>query len=133
MPNVILTSILVLLQLPDSLPPKPPPPPSAWLALIGAYASASETLYVYEDRGALTLLERPAAPAALAQVSESVFTFTSPRAYDERVIFRAGEIQLGRATLRRLAMGETTVGKVKREVRELVEEFPLYAKGVSVG
>jgi glycine/serine hydroxymethyltransferase len=28
---------------------------------------------------------------------------------------------------------EGTVGKVKREVRELVEEFPLYAKGVGVG
>ena len=28
---------------------------------------------------------------------------------------------------------EATVGKVKREVRELVEEFPLYAKWVGVG
>jgi glycine hydroxymethyltransferase len=28
---------------------------------------------------------------------------------------------------------EATVVKVKREVRELVEEFPLYAKGVGVG
>jgi glycine/serine hydroxymethyltransferase len=28
---------------------------------------------------------------------------------------------------------DLTVQKVKREVRELVEEFPLYAKGVGVG
>ena len=28
---------------------------------------------------------------------------------------------------------EATVAKVKQEVRELVEEFPLYAKGVGVG
>jgi len=46
-------------------PPRPPPPaprfavaeatpsaPAAWLALIGAYASAGDTLYVFEDRGA---------------------------------------------------------------------------------
>jgi len=117
--------LALLLQLSDSPPPKPAPPPSAWLALIGAYASASETLYVYEDRGALTLLERPAAPVTLAQVSESVFTFTSPRAYDERVIFRAGEIQLGRATLRRLAMGPAHGGQLRltpvRPVAELIQ------------
>ena len=64
--------LALLLQLPDSLPPKPPPaPPAAWLALIGAYASAGDTLYVYEDRGALALLVKPPpGPARLAAVSE---------------------------------------------------------------
>src|SRR5438045_1936667 len=46
--------LALLLQLPDSLPPKPPP--AAWLALIGAYASGGDTLYIAEDHGALALL-----------------------------------------------------------------------------
>jgi D-alanyl-D-alanine dipeptidase len=66
--------LALLLQLPDSQPPKPPPaPPAAWLALIGAYASGSDTLYVFEDRGALVVLAKPPAPARLAAVSDSVF------------------------------------------------------------
>ena len=106
--------LALLLQLPGSLPPKPAPPPSAWLALIGAYASATDTLYVSEDRGALTLVVKPSVPAPLAQVSESVFTFTGPRLYDaERVTFRAGEIHLGGATLRRLAMGPADGGQLR--------------------
>jgi len=64
--------LALLLQLPDSLPPKPALPPAAWLALIGAYASGSDTLYVYEDRGALVVLAKPQ-PARLAAVSDSVF------------------------------------------------------------
>src|SRR2546423_11110103 len=47
--------LALLLQLPDSLPPKPAPPPAAWLALIGAYASGGDTLYIAEDHGALAL------------------------------------------------------------------------------
>lgn len=114
-----------LLQLADSLPPKPAAPPRSWLALIGAYASASETLYVYEDRGALTLLVKPSAPARLAQASESVFTFTGPRLYDaERVVFRRRDIQIGSVTLRRLAMGPTGGGQLRltpvRPVAELI-------------
>src|SRR3989454_401363 len=83
--------LALLLQRSDSLPAKPPAPPVAWLALIGAYAAERDTLYVYEDRGALALLVKPSAPARLAQASESVFTFTGPHLYDaERVVFRAG-------------------------------------------
>src|SRR4051812_6278820 len=47
--------LALLLQLPDSLPPKPAPPPAAWLALIGAYAAGADTFYVYEDHGALAV------------------------------------------------------------------------------
>src|SRR5437773_6424867 len=113
----VLALVLQLPQLPDSLPPKPPKPPpappAAWLALIGAYAAEHDTLYVYEDRGALALLVKPAAPAHVVQTSESVFTFTGPRIYDaERVVFRAGEIEVGRVTLHRLAMGPADGGQV---------------------
>jgi D-alanyl-D-alanine dipeptidase len=118
--------IALLLQLPDSLPPKPPP--AAWLALIGAYASGADTLYVYEDRGALAVLVNPPGPARLAAVSESVFTLASPRPplYDaEHIVFRAGEIQLGRVTLRRLAMGPADGGQLRlqpvRSVAELLQ------------
>src|SRR5437870_8794400 len=89
--------LALLLQRSDSLQSKPPAaPPAAWLALIGAYAAERDTLYLYEDRGALALLVKPSAPARLAQASESVFTFTGPHLYDaERVVFRPGEIQMG--------------------------------------
>jgi len=118
--------LALLLQRPDSLPPKPPPPPPAWLALIGAYASAGDTLYVFEDRGALTLLVKPSAPARLAQASESVFTFTGPHLYDaERVVIRAGEVQMGHVTLRRVAMGPANGGQLRlqpvRPVAELLQ------------
>src|SRR2546426_11988511 len=94
--------LALLLQRSDSLPAKPPVPPAAWLALIGAYAAERDTLYVYEDRGALALLVKPSAPARLAQASESVFTFTGPHLYDaERVVFRPGEIRMGPVTLHR--------------------------------
>src|SRR5882672_8819837 len=111
--------LALLLQLPDSLPPKPPPaPPAAWLALIGAYASAGDTLYVFEDRGALALLVKPPPPgsARLAAVSDSVFTLASrrPPLYDaEHIVIRPGEIQLGRVTLRRLAMGPADGGQLR--------------------
>jgi len=118
--------LAVLLQLPDSLPPKPAAPPAAWLALIGAYAAAHDTLYVYEDGGALALLLKPAAPARLSQASESVFTFTGPRLYDaERVVFRAGEVHVGGVTLHRLAMGPANGGQLRlqpvRPVAELLQ------------
>ena len=60
-----LPLLAVLLQHPDSLPPKPPAPPTAWLALIGAYAAACDTVYVYEDRGTLALHVKPPGPARL--------------------------------------------------------------------
>jgi D-alanyl-D-alanine dipeptidase len=117
--------LVLILQLPDSPPPKPAAPPAAWVALIGAYASASETLYVYEDHGALTMLVKPSAPARLAQASESVFTFTGPRLYDaERVVLRKSEIRIGPMTLRRLAMGPAGGGQLRltpvRPVAELI-------------
>ena len=126
----VLALVLQLPQLPNSLPPKPPKPPpappAAWLALIGAYAAEHDTLYVYEDRGALALLVKPAAPAHMVQTSESVFTFTGPRIYDaERVVFRAGEIEVGRVTLHRLAMGPADGGQLRlqpvRPVAELLQ------------
>jgi D-alanyl-D-alanine dipeptidase len=118
--------LVLLLQLSASLPPKPAPPPSAWIALIGAYASDSETLYVYEDRGALTLLVKPTTLVPLAQASESVFTFVGSRLYDaERVVFRRGEIQIGPMTLRRLALGPVDGGQLRlipvRSVAELIQ------------
>jgi len=61
---VILLALLV--QLPDSLPPKPAAPPAAWRSLIGAYASASDTLYVYEDGGALVALVKSGGPRGAA-------------------------------------------------------------------
>ena len=124
---MLLLALLLQLPPPDSLPPRPPAaPPAAWLALIGAYAAASNTLYVYEDRGALALLLKPSAPARLAQASESVFTFMGPRLYDaERVVLRAGEIQLGGMTLHRLAMGPADGGQLRlqplRPVAELLQ------------
>jgi D-alanyl-D-alanine dipeptidase len=85
--------------------PKPAAPPAAWRSLIGAYASDHDTLYVYEDGGALIALVAPLAPARLAQVAESVFTFAG-RGYDHpQIVFRGGEIQVGGVARRRLQLG----------------------------
>ncbi|MGE5802620.1 MAG: M15 family metallopeptidase, partial [Gemmatimonadota bacterium] len=120
--------LALILQLSDSLPPKPPAPPSAWLALIGAYASARDTLYVFEDRGALAVLAPRPGPARLAAVSDSVFTLASPRPplYDaEHIVIRPQEIRMGRVTLRRLAMGPADGGQLRltpvRPVAELIQ------------
>jgi D-alanyl-D-alanine dipeptidase len=117
--------LALLFQSPDSLPP---PPPAAWLARIGAYAAGGDTLYVSEDHGALVLVAKPPGPARLATVSDSVFTLTGPRPLlqdVERVVFRPGEIQLGRVTLRRLAMGPADGGQLRvqpvRAVAELLQ------------
>src|SRR2546430_12832868 len=102
--------LALLLHLPDSLPAKPPPPPAAWLARIGAYASAGggDTLYVAEDRGALVLLVKPPGPARPAAMSESVFPLPGPRPLLQDVVpvvVRAGEVPVGRLALRRLPIG----------------------------
>ena len=117
--------LALLLQLPtsESLPPKPAAPPSAWLSLIGAYASNHDTLYIYEDGGALVALLRPAAPAPLAQAADSVFTFPTRGPYDaDRVVFRPAEIQVGPVALRRLQMGPADGGQLRlRPVRPVAE------------
>ena len=100
--------LALLLQLPESLPPKPAAPPAAWLSLIGAYAGGGrhDTLYVYEDLGALVAVVAPGSPTRLAQASESVFTFTDRGPYDaDRIVFRPSEILVGRVALRRLQLG----------------------------
>jgi D-alanyl-D-alanine dipeptidase len=116
--------LALFLQLPDSLPPKPAAPPAAWLELIGAYASGADTLYVSEDRGALTVVAKPSVTAPLAQASESVFTFTGPALYDaQRVVFRRGEIQIGTYRLRRLALGPADGGQLRLQPLRPVAEL----------
>ena len=118
--------LALLLQLADSLPPKPAAPPAAWRALIGAYAAAADTFYVYEDRGALTLLVKSAMSVPLAQASESVFTFTESYLHESRrVVFRRDQMQIGPTTLQRLAMGPADGGQLRlqpvRPVAELIQ------------
>ena len=115
--------LALLLQVPDSLPPKPAAPPAAWRRLIGAYASERDTLYVYEDGGALVALVAPYSAARLAQASESVFTFSGRGPYDaDRIIFRGAEIQVGRALLRRLQLGPARGGQLRLQpVRSVAE------------
>jgi D-alanyl-D-alanine dipeptidase len=113
---------MILLALLLQAPAAPPP---AWVNLIGAYASGRDTLYVYEDGGALVALVRPSAPFRLAQTSDSVFTFLGPGPYDaDRILFRPREIQVGRVALRRLQMGPADGGQLRlhpvRSVAELI-------------
>ena len=97
--------LALLLQVADSLPPKPAPPPAAWLRLIGGYAGERDTLFIYEDRGALVALVTRATPQPLAQVSESVFTFAGRGMDHPQVVFRRDGIQVGAVTRRRLQLG----------------------------
>jgi D-alanyl-D-alanine dipeptidase len=114
--------LALLLQLPDSLPPKPAAPPTAWLSLIGAYVGDHDTLYVYEDGGALVALVAPLGPARLAQVSESVYAIAG-RGYDHaQVIFRRDDIQVAGVARRRLQLGPADGGQLRLQpVRSVAE------------
>jgi len=115
--------LALLVQGLESLPPKPAAPPAVWRGLIGAYASERDTLYVYEDRGALVALVAPFSPARLTQASESVFTFWGRGPYHaDRIVFRRAEIQVGDATLRRLQLGPASGGQLRLQpVRPVAE------------
>jgi D-alanyl-D-alanine dipeptidase len=120
--------LALLLQLPDSLPPKPAAPPAAWLSLIGAYVGDHDTLYVYEDGGALVALVAPFGPARLAQVSESVFAIAGRGSGHAQVIFRRDDIQVASVARRRLQLGpaDGEGGQLRlqpvRSVAELLRE-----------
>ncbi len=117
---------------PNSLPLKPAAPPSAWLSLIGAYASGHDTLYVYEEGGALVALLRPAAPSRLAPAAQSVFTFSSRGPYDaDRIIFRPNEIQVGPVILRRLQMGPVDGGQLRLQPVRPVAELLRVDRGLT--
>src|SRR6266498_3275508 len=98
--------LALLLQLADSLTPRPAPPRATWRTLIGAYADGPETLYVYEDRGGLFMLVDSMVPALLAQRSESVFSSPAEGPLGgDALVFRRSEIQAGRRAWRRLQLG----------------------------
>ena len=120
--------LALLLQVSDSLPAKPPPPappaapPTAWLRLIGGYGGEHDTLYVYEDGGALVTLVARSAPQPLAQVSESVFTLAGRGVDHPQVVFRQGEIQVGAVIRRRLQLGPADGGQLRlRPVRSVAK------------
>lgn len=114
--------LALLLQVPESLPPKPAAPPAAWLSLIGAYASDHDTLYVYEDDGALVALVAPSGAQPLAQVSESVFTFAGRGVDHPQMVFRRDELQMGDVTRRRLQLGPADGGQLRLQpVRSVAE------------
>ncbi len=103
-------------------PAPPPAPPGAWRGLIGAYASDHDTLYVYEDGGALVALVTPSAPTRLAQVSESVFAIAGRGVDHANVIFHRGEIQVGGVVRRRLQLGPADGDQLRLEpVRSVAE------------
>ncbi|HKC41193.1 MAG TPA: M15 family metallopeptidase [Gemmatimonadales bacterium] len=104
--------LALLLQLPESLPPKPPAPPAAWLRLIGAYASANDTVYVREDGGALVALVSSSAPLLLAPVSDSVFTLAGRGVDHPQIVFRPDELQIGAVIRRRLQLGPADGGQL---------------------
>jgi D-alanyl-D-alanine dipeptidase len=104
----------LLLQSPAPLPPKPAAPPAALVARIGAYVGEHDTLFIYEDGGALVALVKPSAPALLVQASESVFTVARGTLDEaDRIVFRPSEIQVGRVTRRRLALGPADGGQLR--------------------
>ena len=124
--------LALLVQGPESLPPKPAAPPAVWRGLIGAYASEHDTLYVYEDGGALVALVAPFSPARLAQASESVFTFSGRGPYDaDRIVFRRGEIQIGPVALRRLQLGPASGGQLRLQPLRPVAELLLEDRALS--
>jgi len=123
--------LALLLQLPESLPPKPAAPPSAWLHLIGAYASDHDTLYVYEDGGALVALVGSSGAQPLAQVSDSVFTLAGRGVDHAQVVFRRGEMQMGCLTRQRLQIGPADGGQLRLQPVRSVAELLRIDRGLS--
>jgi D-alanyl-D-alanine dipeptidase len=129
MPGALLA---LLLQLPESLPPKPGPPPAAWRGLIGAYAAVHDTLYVYEDGGVLVALVTPFSPVRLSRASDSVFTFSGHRPYGaDGIVFRRGGIQVGSLALRRLQLGPAGGGQLRLQPVRPVAELLLADRSLS--
>jgi len=116
---------VILLALLLQVAPPPREPPAAWLRLIGGYAGEHDTLYVYEDAGALVALVARSAPQPLAQVSESVFTLAGRGVAHPQVVFRRDEMQMGAVTRRRLQLGPADGGQLRlkpvRSVAELLQ------------
>jgi D-alanyl-D-alanine dipeptidase len=114
--------LALLLQIPEALPPKPAAPPAAWLRLIGAYATDHDTLYVYEEGGALVALVTPSPPQPLAQVSDSVFTLTGRGVDHPQIVFRQSDLQMGSLTRRRLQLGPADGGQLRlKPVRSVAQ------------
>lgn len=63
--------LALLLQLADSLPPKPPPLPDVWRTVVGAYVRGHDTIYVYEAHGAL-FMRTDSVSSPLTQASDSL-------------------------------------------------------------
>jgi len=123
--------LALLLQFSDSLTPKPAPPRAAWRTLIGAYADGPETLYVYEDRGGLFMLVDSAAPARLAQASESVFTSPAEAPLRGPIVFRKNEIQAERRAWRRLQLGPAGGGQLRLQPVQSVAELLRVDRGLT--
>jgi len=100
----------------------PSPPPAVWRTWIGAYASDHDTLYVYEEGGALVVLLAPAPPNRLAQVSDSVFALAG-RAVDRgNVVFSQSGLHMAGVTRRRLQLGPADGGQLRLQpVRSVAE------------
>ena len=114
--------LALLLQVSDSLPPKPAAPPAAWLRFIGGYAGDRDTLYVYEDGGALIALVLRTAPQPLAQVSDSVFTLAGRGVDHPQIVFRQDAMQMGAIVRRRLQLGPADGGQLRLQpVRSVAE------------
>lgn len=114
--------LALLLQVAESLPPKPAAPPAAWLRLIGGYAGEHDTLYVYEDGGALVALVPRAAPQPLAQVSDTVFTLVGRGVDHSQIVFRRDAMQMGAINRRRLQLGPADGGQLRLQpVRSVAE------------
>lgn len=119
---------LLLLTAQGGLLPRPEAAPARWLGLIGEYAWDQDTLHVYEEGGRLVALLASSPAHPLAEVSESVFTFTGRGPFDaDRLVFRRdGTVQAGSVTLRRLQLGPADGGQLRlTPVRPVAELIPL--------
>ena len=127
-----LAALAAVWQLTDSLPPKPAAPPGAWRNLIGAYGNDRDTLYIYEDRGALFVLVDSTAPARLAQASESVFTSPAEGPLGGgSVVFRKNEVEAERRAWRRLQLGPAGGGQLRLQPVQPVAELLRVDRGLT--
>jgi D-alanyl-D-alanine dipeptidase len=121
----MIALLVLVLQLSDSVPPKPAPPPAAWRPWIGYYLKGQDSLLVYEDSGTL-FLRTDTVRTRLTGASDSVFTGVIPGRRAARFVFRQSELDVEGARWSRLQVGPAEGGQLRldpvRPVSELLAQ-----------
>jgi D-alanyl-D-alanine dipeptidase len=95
-----------------NVPPKPMQTAKLLLPLLGEYASATETLYVAEEKATLLLITKKQQRFPLAKLSTTTYSFTGQSVFNDTLVVFSGadkgtplEIRANKQFFKRLTLG----------------------------